>query len=71
MTADRTDVGAVDCPASKTLVLLSPRRGLCDVNYGRAAYLTAVLAPYNAWLKRLQTTGCPIQCVVLPCARVW
>jgi hypothetical protein len=39
--------------------------GICDMNRLRSAHLAAVLRHHNAATKVLQTSGMPVQCVIL------
>ena len=63
-TRPATSVGDLHCSLKKAHALLSARSGLCDANHGRAAYLDSVLTPYNDFLLRMQTSGCPVQYVL-------
>ncbi len=62
--ADDTSVGNLRCAPKKAHALLSARSGLCDANHGRAAYLDSVQTPFDDFLFRMQTEGCPVQCVL-------
>ena len=59
--ADDFDEGDTDARGRRCKNLLNKNVGLCDLNCGRAAYLSGVLKPYKVLVEALQRTDQPEQ----------